>query len=107
MLAVPAWKKKYLQNVKKIAEDSLDWSKLGPVVAGYRKLLDPEIQADTRKLSSFAEFQKTTADAIPAATPPPAGGGRRGPPGAMNLHAFADARRKYLLENADVKKASE
>jgi hypothetical protein len=100
VLAVPAWKRQYLRNVKTIAEKSLDWKNLGPVVASYRKLLEPAVAADTRKLSSLADFLSATAD-----TPPEGGGGRR--MGGMNLRAFADARRKSLLDNADVKKAAE
>ena len=92
LLAVPALRARYLAHVRTIAEESLDWAKLGPVVAQYRALIEKEIEADTRKLTSFAAFQKTTADEpAPAAEP-----GRRGP-GAMNLRAFAEQRRAYLL----------
>lgn len=93
LLAVPAWRAKYLQNVRTIAEKSLDWKNLGPVVASYRTLIETEVKSDTRKLDSFEEFTKATADTPPAAEPGP----RRGPPGAMNLRSFADQRRKYLL----------
>jgi hypothetical protein len=88
VLAVPALREKYLANVRKIAEQSLDWKKLGPVVADYRKLIEKEVEADTRKLDSFEAFQRVTADATPAG-----GGGR----GGMNLRAFAEQRQKYLL----------
>jgi hypothetical protein len=103
LLAVPALRTKYLQYVHDIAEKSLDWRNLGPVVAQYRKLIEKEVEADTRKLDPSEEFQKFTADTPPAAEP----GGRRGPPSGMNLRAFADQRRKYLLDNPEVKKAAE
>ena len=67
LLAVPAFKAKYLANVKKIAEDSLDWKKLGPVVSQYRKLIEKEVELDTRKLDSFDAFKRATDDAIPPA----------------------------------------
>ena len=98
LFAVPALKAKYLANVKKIATDSLDWKKLGPVVAQYRKLIEAEVQLDTRKLDSFEAFQRNTADTLPTG-----GGGGRGQ--GMNLRAFAEQRRAYLLNNPDVKKA--
>ncbi|MCE9530915.1 MAG: CotH kinase family protein [Planctomycetes bacterium] len=60
LLSVPSLKAKYLEHVKTIAETSLDWKKLGPVVAQYRKLIEKEIETDTRKLTSFAAFQKAT-----------------------------------------------
>ena len=87
LLAVPALKAKYLATVRDIAEKSLDWAKLGPVVANTRKLIAAEVAADTRKLSSTADFERLTAD------DPKAGGGRD-----MPLRAFADQRRAALLK---------
>jgi hypothetical protein len=74
--------------MKAIAAESLDWKALGPVVARYRALIEKEVAADTRKLDSFEEFERFTADAAPA------GGRERS---GMSLRAFADQRRKYLL----------
>ncbi len=87
VLAVPALKAKYLADVKTIAEKSLDWKTLGPVVAQYRKLVEKEIEADTKKLEPFDAFQRTTAD---DATAPK---GREYP-----IRAFADLRRKFLSD---------
>ncbi|MBX9583414.1 MAG: CotH kinase family protein, partial [Gemmataceae bacterium] len=86
VLAVPALRAQYLKNVKTIAEKSLDWKALGPVVAQYRKLIEKEVEADTRKLESFEAFQHVTAADATAARD------RDFP-----LRAFADQRRKYLL----------
>lgn len=89
LFAVPSLKKKYLENVKKIAEDQLDWSKLGPTVASYRKLMEKEVAIDTRKLESTEGFMRATADTAEAGPPR----GRE-----ISLRAFADARRKYLMD---------
>jgi hypothetical protein len=91
MLAVPALRERYLDHVRTIAEQSLDWNKLGPIVAEYRALIEKEIDADTRKLSTFAAFQATTSDT------PPVSEERNGRPMAMNLRAFAEKRSDYLL----------
>lgn len=87
LLVVPALRQRYLDHVRTIADKSLDWKNLGPVVARYRELIAKEVQADTRKLDSTEAFLRLTAD---NATEP--GRGRE-----MSLRAFADARRKYLL----------
>lgn len=87
LLAVPSLRAKYLQNVRTIAEKSLDWKNLGPVVADYRKLIEKEVEADTRKLSSFEAFKAATADDAPP------GRGRE-----MPLRSFADQRRKFLID---------
>jgi hypothetical protein len=102
VLAVPALRAKYLKNIRTIAEQSLDWAKLGPVVANYRALIEKEVEADTRKLESFEAFKRATSN-----TPEPkaAEGGERGR-GGMPLRAFADQRRKFLLDHAEVKKVS-
>lgn len=105
LLAVPALKAKYLANVKTIAADALDWKTFGPVVAQYRKLIEKEVEADTRKLDSFADFKKNTDDVAPMGGGPAGTGDGfgRGAHG-MNIRAFAEQRQKYLLAHAEVKK---
>jgi spore coat protein CotH len=87
VLAVPALKAKYLECCRTIADKSLDWKTLGPVVKQFRTLVEKEVEADTRKLESFEAFKRATADE------PTEARGRELP-----LRAFADQRRKYLLE---------
>ena len=84
----PSLRAKYLKNIRTIAEKSLDWKSLGPVVAQYRALLEKEIDADTRKLDSLDAFQKMTADDATQAT-------ERAED--YPIRAFADLRRTYLL----------
>jgi spore coat protein CotH len=88
ILAVPEFRSKYLEYCRTIAEKSLDWKNLGPVVKQLRALIEKEVEADTRKLESFEAFKRATADDATE------GVGR----GAMPLRVFADQRRKYLLE---------
>ena len=88
LLAVPALKARYLEYVRRIAQDSLDWNKLGPVVADYRALIADAVERDTRKLSTFEAFQRATADE-------PAEGERN--ERETSLRTFADKRRAYLL----------
>ncbi len=102
LLAVPSLRARYLEHVRTIAEDWLDWNRLGPVVARYRTLIDKDVEDDTRKLSSTAAYLKAVADAPedPAAVPGPGPG--RGP--SMGLRTFADRRRKYLLSYPEIQK---
>ncbi len=92
LLAVPALKARYLEFVRQIAQESLDWNKLGPVVADYRALIQDAVERDTRKLSSFEAFQRATADE-PAKSEP----NER----EISLRTFADKRRDYLLHSTD------
>jgi hypothetical protein len=88
---VPKFKTQYLANVKTIAEKSLDWKNLGPVVAQYRQLIREELRTDTRKLEPFEAFERTTVDMVEGK---PAGR-------EMALRTFADQRRKYLLNYSE------
>ncbi|CAN5397699.1 hypothetical protein BH11PLA2_BH11PLA2_18480 [soil metagenome] len=92
LLAVPKYKEQYLKNVKTIAEKDLDWGTLGLLVAKYKTMLEKEIEADTRKLSTYEEFQQVLADK------PGAAKGRETP-----LRTYADDRRKFLLNYVEKK----
>ena len=73
LLAVPALKSRYLKNVRAIAENWLDWQKLKPIVDQYRSLIEPELEADTRKLTSLASFKKSVSDIEATGTAAPRG----------------------------------
>lgn len=96
LLAVPSLRARYLQNVRTIADKSLDWKNLGPVVAQFRKLIEKGVEIETRKLDSFEDFKRLTSDEASSNVR-----GREIP-----LRAFADARRKFLLDYKEPKPAS-
>jgi len=92
LLAVPSLRTRYLGYVRDIAENWLDWNRLGPIATNYQTLIADEVKADTRKLDSFDAFQQGLAgDAAPAA-------GFRGPGAAASIKRFAELRRTYLLK---------
>jgi hypothetical protein len=93
LLAVPSLRARYLEHVRTIAEKSFDWDKLRPVVAQYRALIEKEVEIDTRKLYTLAEFKSSLTDVAP--TP---GQGSR-----FNLRAFFEGRRNYLLNYPAIK----
>jgi hypothetical protein len=99
LLAVPALRTKYLQCVRAIAEESLDWNKLGPQVAGYKSLIEKELAADTRKLSSLAAFEQAVSDVTPPEADAEGGRGRR----RESLRTFAEQRRLALLGHPEIK----
>jgi len=91
LLAVPKFREQYLRNVRTIAADSLDWKKLGPVVAQYESLIEKDIEADTRKLSSFTAFKQSVSQESER------NAGR-------GLFTFAQERRKFLMDHEEIKK---
>ncbi|EMI15787.1 Spore coat protein CotH domain protein [Rhodopirellula maiorica SM1] len=87
LLAVPELRARYMQYIEEIANNSLDWSRLGPVVNGYRDLIAPAVKADTRKLDSTEAFVTATrSDADP----------QEESTEAMSLQKFAIERSKFL-----------
>jgi len=78
VLAVPALRARYLGFVREIAEKSLDWNALGPVVKQYRDLIGPDVARETHKLFSTEDFRRATAD-------------------DGTLRAFIEQRRNFLL----------
>lgn len=97
LLAVPSLRARYLEHVRELAEKSLDWNTIGPVVAQSRALIEEHVKADTRKASSFEAFERATSPELPAA---PAEGARP----ASNLRSFFEQRRAYLLAHPEIAK---
>lgn len=60
ILAVPEFKKQYLANIKTLGEE-MSWKNVEPFVAKMRKLIESELKDDTRKLSGYEEFLKSTS----------------------------------------------
>jgi hypothetical protein len=108
LLAVPEYRARYLGYVREIAEKWLDWERLGPIAQKYHDLIDEDVKLDTRKLDSYAAFEKSlqSAAAAPAspgaaAAPGRAGFGREKP----SLKDFSQKRRAYLLSHPEVSNA--
>lgn len=90
LLAVPSLKARYLSYIHTIAEEGLNWDKLQPVIKQYRDLIAGEVKADTRKLTSFAEFETVMTDTPDSGS----SAGRQ----RVSLRSFIETRRKYLLK---------
>jgi len=57
LLAVPELRTRYLGYVRDIAENWLDWDKLGPLAERYHELIADDVKTDTHKLYSTEAFQ--------------------------------------------------
>lgn len=60
LLAIPRLRERYLQFVKQIARESLNWQDERPFVIRQASLIADEVAADTRKLDTFEAFQQAT-----------------------------------------------
>ena len=88
LLNIPEYQQQYLENLREIAI-MLQWEKLGPDVEQMRKLIESDVERDTRKLSTYEAFQAATD-------------GKAGPE-SQGLKAFADQRSSFLLNHDKIK----
>lgn len=94
VLAVKNLRARYLGYLKQIAEQSMDWKKLGPVARKHHEMIGEDVLADTKKLYSNASFERSL-DGVGN------GDGTR-----MSIKEFVEQRRAFLLDHPEVKKAS-
>ena len=82
ILSVPSLREKYLGYVREMADKSLNWDTVGPMVKQYRELIIDDVKRDTRMLFSAEQFLAGTDDM----------------PLEGNLRSFFDGRRAALLK---------
>lgn len=97
LMAVPSLRARYLGYVRAIAEEWLNWGKLGELAQGYHALIRDDVRTDTHKLDSFEAFTRGLDE--PAAGEQP-GRGRRA---STSLKSFVEQRREYLLNLPEIK----
>ena len=56
-MQVASWRERYIAHIHTILNQSFDWAKIGARVAQLQSFIDAEVQADTKKLYSYALFQ--------------------------------------------------
>ena len=84
--------------IRDIAENWLDWKKIGPLAAKYQSYIAEGVAADTRKLYSTAGFSKAvTEDGAETGFGPTA-------PPHLSLKSFCEQRRKYLLNYPGIRR---
>ena len=91
LLAVPQYRKRYLEIVKKINEEILGGDFLTKRLEHYVPMIEPYVQKDTRKLTSYEAFRKAVS-----LEPSNTANGRE-----MSLLDFARGRYRYLKEYKD------
>lgn len=92
-MAVEEFRQQYLENIRDIAADSMNWDNIGPTVSQFRELLLEDVEKDTRKLTTNEAFRAATS------TEPI----DPDDPGATGLRVFFEKRSEYLLSHPEVK----
>lgn len=101
LLMVPELRARYLGYVRDVAENWLDWDRLGPIAERYRALIADYVADDSHKLYSTSDFDLGFDGAGSRG-----GGGFGGPP-ALSVRNFVEQRQAYLLEWLDANAAGQ
>ncbi len=80
ILAVPAWRQRYLAHLRTIIAEQFDPQKVFPLLDNWKNMIDPMVQADPKKLYTYTQFNNEIAV----------------------LKNFITNRRNFLLANAEV-----
>jgi hypothetical protein len=88
LLAVPAWRERYLANVRTIATTALRDDVLAPRLASWRELLQPLVDVDAHSLYGAGAFAQAFAV------------GDDGKPAPRSLRAIVAQRCKTILDDA-------
>jgi len=94
LLAVSEYRKKYASYLKSIAKDGFDIANVALLIEDCRELIKDEVAADTRKLTSIENFDRSTD--IPLEDGHITG----------NLYSFFDSRQRFLLEHEEIASAA-
>ena len=82
LLAVPNLRQRYLAHMRTLISEGLDTAQANGVLNNYASMIDPIVQADTKKTSSYAAFKSEL----------------------QVLKNFLVNRKNYLLSNVEVSK---
>jgi hypothetical protein len=96
LLAVPELRARYLEHIRDIAENWLDWERIEPLAERYQALIGEVVADDTHKLYSTEDFTRGVAGSSSGA-----GFGGPGAPPASSLKSFFERRQAYLLRWLD------
>ena len=91
LLSLPAWRTRYQNYLSQITNDSLLWTKLGPIAKEYHDAIAAEVRQETHKPFSYERFvqeldQDSTQDTGAQSEEP-------------SLKSFLATRRSYLMRN--------
>ncbi|MBM3725864.1 MAG: spore coat protein CotH [Acidobacteria bacterium] len=93
LLAVPAYRDRYIGYVREMATTWLDWKRLEPMIRERQQLIAADVARDTRKLYSTEAFTRAITEEVTLGRGP--GGGQP----HMSLRTFVESRRQYLLNH--------
>lgn len=93
VLAVPELRQRYMAHYRTVLRD-LDWNYFGPKFTALRGLIDAAVQADPKKLYTYANFTTNFASTVNLG----GGGGPGGGSSRIGLQEFVTQRASYLAQ---------
>jgi hypothetical protein len=98
VLAVAELRQRYMAHYR-AALAEMSWAKLEPVFSAHRALIDAAVQADPKKLYTYAQFQSNFASTVTLPGGPPFGGS------LIGIQQFVNQRVNFLAGNTELQTA--
>lgn len=95
VLSVPQLRQRYMSHYRH-AKTNLNWAYFEPIFTAHRNLIDAHVQADPKKLYSYALFQQNFTTTVNMPLPGLAGGN------IIGLQQFVTQRASFLNSNAEL-----
>lgn len=89
VLSIPELRQRYMAHYRTVLP-LLDWTYFEPIFTAHRELIDAAVQADPKKLYTYAQFQQNFTTTIVSPLPGLAGGP------IVGLQQFVDSRSSFL-----------
>lgn len=98
VLSVPELRQRYLSHYR-VARRDLSWAYFEPIITAQRTLIDAAVQADPKKLYTYALFQSNMTSTVTLPYSGPAGGT------VVGLQQFVNERASFLGTHAELNAA--
>lgn len=61
---VTQWRNRYIAHYRNIAENSMSWAALGPVITQFQSMIAADVAADTKKIYTTAQFTQNITSTV-------------------------------------------
>ncbi len=95
VLAVPELRQRYMAHYRTASAD-LSWDYFGPIFNDLRAMIEPHVQADPKRIYSYAAFQNNFTSTVNLGIPGLGGGS------LIGIQQFVNQRATYLAGNAEL-----
>jgi len=61
---IPQWRNRYIAHYRNIADTSMNWATLGPIITQFQSMIAADVAADTKKIYTTAQFTQNITSTV-------------------------------------------